>query len=94
MGLLVRIHRINDHTKPRVVDGMPNLRDREDFPLMSHPQSSMSPQRVFSWADAGTKFDEFSNNHLRELAWSDVEALKASKEKQSADVLSMVTRNS
>lgn len=88
-GLLTRVHRLSDPSKSRVLDGLPNMRDREDFPLVAMPIESKVPQRVFSWCDTGTRYDSTSNPSLRQLVWSDVLAMTENK-KGSGDVLSLI----
>lgn len=88
-GILARVHRISDHKKPRVLDGLPNMRDREDYPLVTKPVPSAVPQRIFSWCDMEMKFDSATNPHLRELVWADVDKLMDSK-KGKGDVLSLM----
>jgi len=88
-GILTKIHRISDPGRGRVLDGLPHMRDREDFPLLSRPAVSRVPQRIFSWSDAGMRFDMLPNSTIRDAVWADVKDLMDNR-KGASELMSLV----
>lgn len=88
-GALIRICQKSSR-KTRSITGLPNLIDREDFPLLGPVQSRTAPSKVFLWSDVGVIVNHYSDPQLRETAWQDLSELSEKNISGRSDVMKLI----
>lgn len=87
-GLIFRVGQKGAPSKSRVVSMLPDLSDREDYPLLAPAKQRPGPSRVFAWGDQPNAVHLVSEGMIREEIWREMEKLR--NDKGSNAVLSMI----
>jgi hypothetical protein len=90
-GIIFRVGQKSTPNKSRVISGLVDMQEREDYPLIAPIKPKQGPSKIFAWSDVGPAAHMASDGMIRDEVWKEMDYIKATKD---TNIMSMIQSKS